>query len=200
MPRHVDTALAAPDIAAIPTTYRGQQFRSRTEARWALFFDSLKLPWDYEPQGYQHNGHNYLPDFWLPYQHIFFEVKGADRYDLEKTGVATLATGFPTVIAFGEPAPSFRDRKRCLDCKVHRTSGLHVLLRSEDGALIKETERAWGMCSACGRIDVNYGPYYYGRKECVCDPLKLRAMSTLDGHTEALHRAYRNAQTRKFWK
>jgi hypothetical protein len=30
-------------IPAIPTVYRGQQFRSRLEARWAAFFDLLRL-------------------------------------------------------------------------------------------------------------------------------------------------------------
>ena len=32
--------------------YRGYRFRSRMEARWAVFLDSLRIPWDYEPQGY----------------------------------------------------------------------------------------------------------------------------------------------------
>jgi hypothetical protein len=36
-------------IAAKPTLYRGQQFRSRLEARWAAFFDLLRWEWVYEP-------------------------------------------------------------------------------------------------------------------------------------------------------
>jgi len=36
-------------VTAIQTTYRGIRFRSRTEARWAAFFDELGWPWEYEP-------------------------------------------------------------------------------------------------------------------------------------------------------
>lgn len=36
-------------IAAIPTMYRGRQYRSRLEARWAAFFDLLKWQPEYEP-------------------------------------------------------------------------------------------------------------------------------------------------------
>lgn len=35
-------------IKAIRTTYKGIEFRGRTEARWALFFDELGIPWEYE--------------------------------------------------------------------------------------------------------------------------------------------------------
>lgn len=36
-------------IEAKPTTYKGVQFRSRLEARWAAFFDSYEFQWVYEP-------------------------------------------------------------------------------------------------------------------------------------------------------
>jgi hypothetical protein len=35
-------------IVAIETMYRGTRFRSQLEARWAVFFDRLGLPWRYE--------------------------------------------------------------------------------------------------------------------------------------------------------
>lgn len=51
-------------IKSIETRYRGCRFRSRLEARWAVFFDALGLAWEYEPQGYLlPNGTPYLPDF-----------------------------------------------------------------------------------------------------------------------------------------
>lgn len=54
-------------IKAIETHYGGYRFRSRLEARWAVFFDALKLPWEYEKEGYcLGNCGLYLPDFWLP--------------------------------------------------------------------------------------------------------------------------------------
>jgi hypothetical protein len=36
----------------IETLYRGYRFRSRLEARWAVFFDRARIPWRYEPEGY----------------------------------------------------------------------------------------------------------------------------------------------------
>ncbi len=53
-------------IAAIPTTYKGIQFRSRLEARWAICFDVLGIEWHYEFEGYQMEDCWYVPDFWLP--------------------------------------------------------------------------------------------------------------------------------------
>lgn len=51
-------------MKAIETTYKGYKFRSRTEARWAVFFDSLGLQWEYEPEGFDlGSGVRYLPDF-----------------------------------------------------------------------------------------------------------------------------------------
>ena len=48
-------------IPAIPTMYRGIQFRSRLEARWAAFFDVLGWHWEYEPAEFR----GWIPDFLL---------------------------------------------------------------------------------------------------------------------------------------
>lgn len=52
-------------IKPIETYYNGYRFRSRLEARWAVFFDALDIPYEYEPEGYQLPSGWYLPDFWL---------------------------------------------------------------------------------------------------------------------------------------
>lgn len=53
-------------IKAIQTEYRGCLFRSRLEARWAVFFDACGVEWEYEPEGYDlGSGIYYLPDFLL---------------------------------------------------------------------------------------------------------------------------------------
>lgn len=55
-----------PRIRPIATRYGGVLFRSRLEARWAVFFDCLHIPWEYEPQGFDiGDGQAYLPDFIL---------------------------------------------------------------------------------------------------------------------------------------
>lgn len=63
------------DIKPIETRYKGYRFRSRLEARWAVFFDALGIKYEYEPQGWDLDGKWYLPDFWLPEQMCFLEIK-----------------------------------------------------------------------------------------------------------------------------
>lgn len=76
-------------IRPIETRYAGCRFRSRLEARWAVFFDTLGVRWEYEPEGFvvsmaeDENGEilssrAYLPDFWLPDLETYVEVKGSD--------------------------------------------------------------------------------------------------------------------------
>ena len=51
-------------IKAIQTSYAGCRFRSRLEARWAVFFDTLGLRWEYEIEGFElGSAGRYLPDF-----------------------------------------------------------------------------------------------------------------------------------------
>lgn len=51
-------------IKPIETVYNGYRFRSRLEARWAVFFDALKVNYEYEPEGFElPSGNYYLPDF-----------------------------------------------------------------------------------------------------------------------------------------
>ena len=64
-------------IKAIETEYNDYRFRSRLEARWAVFFDALGIKYEYEKEGFDVNGTWYLPDFWLPEQDCWYEVKGS---------------------------------------------------------------------------------------------------------------------------
>lgn len=49
---------------AIPTHYRGINFRSRFEADTAFWLDGLGLMWEYEPTSYLlDSGIHYRPDF-----------------------------------------------------------------------------------------------------------------------------------------
>jgi hypothetical protein len=62
-------------VRALPAVWRGRRFRSRTEARWAVFFDHLKVGCQYEPEGIAlPDGRRYLPDF-LVAGSIVLEVK-----------------------------------------------------------------------------------------------------------------------------
>ena len=70
-------------LKAIETEYKGYRFRSRLEARWAVFFDACGVSWEYEPEGYDlGNGLYYLPDFLLHGVTInhAYHAKGRDLY------------------------------------------------------------------------------------------------------------------------
>ena len=63
-------------IKAIETKYKGYRFRSRLEARWAVFFDALNIKWEYELEGFNLGDLGYyLPDFWLSDFRVYAEVK-----------------------------------------------------------------------------------------------------------------------------
>jgi hypothetical protein len=70
-------------MKAIETVYRGYRFRSRLEARWAVFFDELGVEWQYEPEGFERQlyedgpTHRWLPDFLLTKTNTWVEVKGS---------------------------------------------------------------------------------------------------------------------------
>lgn len=67
-------------VTAIETVYNGYRFRSRLEARWAVFFDAMGVKWEYEPEGFENEkGERYLPDFYLPEFDMWCEVKPNDR-------------------------------------------------------------------------------------------------------------------------
>lgn len=70
-------------IKAIDTRYNNHLFRSRLEARWALYFDEIKVKWLYETEGYKIGNEYYLPDFYFPELKIFAEVKPI-RFDWQE--------------------------------------------------------------------------------------------------------------------
>ena len=94
-------------MQAIETIYNDYRFRSRLEARWAIFFDALGVEYTYEPEGYDlgENGY-YLPDFWLPKLKLWVEIKPEEatmREILCARGLADL-TRQNVVILQGQPS------------------------------------------------------------------------------------------------
>jgi len=93
-------------IKAIETRYRGYRFRSRLEARWAVFFDALDIRWEYEPEGFDLGGFGpYLPDFWLPQVKMYAEVKPCWPTLLEwvKITMLCIQSQRPVLILDGPP-------------------------------------------------------------------------------------------------
>lgn len=108
-------------LSPIETEYAGYRFRSRLEARWAVFFGALGLKWDYEPDAYKLPGGSYLPDFFVriqdgadrgegadwetPVPGYWVEVKGAPPTVLDIRLLHELqnATGHRAVLVWGLP-------------------------------------------------------------------------------------------------
>lgn len=91
---------------AIETRYKGYRFRSRLEARWAVFFDTLGVQWEYEKEGYELPSGRYLPDFWLPQVGMWGEVKatGFTEEEWRKCWELAKATGHSVLMLAGSPA------------------------------------------------------------------------------------------------
>ncbi len=73
-------------MQAIPTEYANNKFRSRLEARWAIFLQTLGIDFAYEAERYSLPSASYLPDFWLPSLRIFIEVKPLEGY-IDQSGI-----------------------------------------------------------------------------------------------------------------
>ncbi len=94
------------DIKPINTYYRGYKFRSRLEARWAVFFDSIGIKWEYEKEGFElKDGTKYLPDFWLIDVQMWAEVKAIDfnKKEIEKAIGLAKGTKHSVLMLIGIP-------------------------------------------------------------------------------------------------
>lgn len=98
---------AAHEIRAIETVFDGHKFRSRLEARWALFFKVLSIEYHYEPEGFELGGGcRYLPDFHLPTLGVYAEVKPRfplSRAEWRKLILFAVDGGMPLLLIVGAP-------------------------------------------------------------------------------------------------
>jgi hypothetical protein len=97
----------APYPQPIETEYNGYRFRSRREARWAVFLDHVHFRYEYEVEGFNLDGTRYLPDFYLPgddrgWRASWVEIKPGvpDAGTAEKARRLKVATG-ENVYVFG---------------------------------------------------------------------------------------------------
>lgn len=93
-------------VKAIDTIYNGYKFRSRLEARWAVYLDTIGISYEYEKEGYDLDGVLYLPDFWLPQVNMFAEVKAEQltEAELHKVKLLVEATKKACILLVGLPA------------------------------------------------------------------------------------------------
>ena len=117
-------------IKPIETVYNGYRFRSRLEARWAVFFDVLGVKYEYEKEGYDLDGEWYLPDFYLPTWDTWLEVKPPDIPDLDAQRKAIL-------LSLGKQNPEkYGDSFKLNMCVVCGSPWFPKLLLGTDGLKI----------------------------------------------------------------
>jgi hypothetical protein len=112
-------------VKAIETVYKGYRFRSRCEARWAVFFDHCGIKWKYEDEGYKlpplpnmlHPVTSplsasvpvayYLPDFFMPDVEVYCEIKGGTptKDELNLCLRLSHATEHTVIMLAGNPGP-----------------------------------------------------------------------------------------------
>ena len=59
-------------IKSYPTMYQNIRFRSRLEARWAVFLDIIEWYWEYEP----YDLYGWVPDFYVKFDCSHSECNG----------------------------------------------------------------------------------------------------------------------------
>lgn len=147
-------------IKPIETHYAGCRFRSRLEARWAVFFDALDIEWQYELQGFELPSGRYLPDFYLPSLETWFEVKGqfefGDNAELLATELSDMTKKRVIILAGDIPRPSglgtFKDDN-------------YLMVQScPDGSFAWDIQYWWCVCPVCLRPGITFN----GRGARVC--------------------------------
>ncbi len=147
---------SAPQVKAIPTHYRGVDFRSRLEARWAIWMDSLRIQWEYERDGFEdEHGLRYLPDFYLTKAKCYLEIKPVepDAGEIRKAWLPVYATGCDLYICHGMPPSSLEN-----DAAMYR--GFHLEREPVPGCgrcYVQSIGAQWTKCEACGCARPVYG-------------------------------------------
>lgn len=100
-------------VKPIQTAFDGCLFRSRLEARWAVFLKHTGIHYEYELEGYEIRGTGkYLPDFFLPqFMHGSWVKVKSEQADLEIDKIIAVAdyTGHPFIMLDGAPKPKCYD-------------------------------------------------------------------------------------------
>jgi hypothetical protein len=142
------------NIQPIQTKYNGYYFRSRLEARWAVFFDQLGIEYEYELEGFRlPSGLAYLPDFYLPTIGAFIEIKPFDHFsysDLKKMLEFALEGNKQLLLIIGTPGKESMqliNRRSCAPIDEYEAEYGGEINEDEIVAVVLESLRTWGKVS-----------------------------------------------------
>ena len=168
-------------MRVLQTKYDGHHFRSRLEARWAVFFKELKIPYLYELDGFDLGEAGwYLPDFFLPgvpsrndpkgQKGIWIEVKpiAPEETYCKKLYALVEDTQLPLIVLIGAVSSGSDFEKEYEEYRWWDS-----LPDTEDHVTV-DTGMLWHKCYKCGKIKIDYGYEYQGCFAC-------------DGHADSEH-------------
>jgi hypothetical protein len=188
-------SLRAHSIKAIPTRFNGNNFRSRIEARWSIFFNEIGIEYEYEPAPYRlEGGVWYLPDFWIPYLQSFIEIKGGKptREEVWKAKQLAILTRRPVYIFWGHFGVPSRQYVR------NATDSAYIYrpyIQRGKIKVVSDYAHWWCECSYCHTISIQFE----GATNEICDCFKYNYLYTAEGHaTQRLVMAYMEANRAKF--
>src|SRR5688572_27829789 len=174
----------------IPTRYAGMFFRSKLEARWALCFDVLKMPWVYEMEGFDLAGVWYLPDFWLPEQCYWIEIKPPlpDGEPMPQDYVRRLMalsdfTEHDAIAIYGMPG------RANIGVPPYRAFRFYPGREMDDGQL-------WCQCPGCGVIEMQFEGRWPRNNHIEGCPKQYTGKSGAYQETDMLLLAYEKAMVR----
>lgn len=188
-------------MKAINTYWDGRLFRSRLEARWAVFFKEMGIAYEYEKEGYElRGGITYLPDFWLTDLKFWIEIKPGMPSDEEyrKAELLVASSGIPLYMAvkpIGNVRPWPAPGENWLKYDYGDDPPEHIAFFGEDGICYVDENYSWTKCPACGRMGIEFE----GRAHRLCG---CKAGQGKEGRgeqrCEELLTAYSRAITERF--
>lgn len=146
------------NLKAIDTEYKGFRFRSRLEARWAVFMDAMGVQYEYEPEGYDLDGIRYLPDFWLPLLKAHLEIKPMAPTDEEQEKAWRLATHskMPVYVMIGQPECPNDQHGYFDNCKAEAFFPREHAYEYRDGLGPWDAPFLWCHCPHCLRCELQF--------------------------------------------
>lgn len=180
------------ELKALPTPYKGFEFRSRLEAKWAYFFDLIGVRWLYENEGFDLDAGWYLPDFWLPDINggSFIEIKPKmpDQSELNKYGELAAKSGKYFFLLFSDEVEVGGQTSSC--------EGYVYVDYDEENKTGHAYDYMWSFCKCptCAKVGIQY--LGYGGRNCKCNEFWDKARCLDFEHT--LDQSAYEANRKKF--